>query len=85
MHCVRNGIEELFNVQHNESFIVAPGAFFNAEILNSLQKNTNNNFKNNLNFEFYDYTSKLFDYNDDPEDNLEDVTGKFMFYFYFNG
>ncbi|EGR28054.1 hypothetical protein IMG5_184190 [Ichthyophthirius multifiliis] len=72
MHCVRNGIEELFTVQHNESMQIAPQSYFNAEIFNSLQKNTQNNYKN-LNFDHYDYTSKYFDYNEDPEDNLEDV------------
>ncbi|KAL4510469.1 hypothetical protein ABPG72_004623 [Tetrahymena utriculariae] len=73
MHCVRNGIEELFTVQYNEALYISPTIIFHADILNALTKNTSNSYKD-IDFEFYDYRSKKFEYNEDPEDNLEEVT-----------
>lgn len=46
---------------------------YHADALNALQRNTSNSFKP-INFDYYDYRSKLFEFNDDPEDNLEEVT-----------
>lgn len=75
MHCVRNGIEELFTIQHNETLYIAPTIFFNSEVFNSFAKNTSNSYKN-IDFDYFDYRAKKFEYNDDPEDNLEEFTGK---------